>query len=91
MIWFLESRAEDDVFPTPYRINTPHRIICLAKQTGFEVAELSVIGSSGSFERLGPIGWAECFLPKGLAVGLKGKFNQNIVACLQRKPLANRR
>jgi 2-polyprenyl-3-methyl-5-hydroxy-6-metoxy-1,4-benzoquinol methylase len=26
IVWFLESRAEDDVFPTHYRINTPHRI-----------------------------------------------------------------
>jgi hypothetical protein len=63
---------------------------CLAKQTGFEVEELSVIGSSGSFEGFGLIGWAECFLRKGLAVGSKGKFNPNIIASLRRKPLAER-
>ncbi len=91
IIWFLEKRAEDDVFPTHYRLNTPHRVAALAMQTGFELEELSVIGSSGSFDRLGPIGWIECFLLKGLAVGFGGKFNQNIVACLRRKPLVNQR
>ena len=89
IIWFLEKRAEDDVFPTHYQFNTPDRVAALAKQTGFELEELSVIGSSGSFDRLGPIGWFECFLLKGLAVGFGGKFNQNIVACLRRKPLVS--
>ncbi len=86
IIWLLERRAEEDVFPTHYRINTPHRINCLAKQTGFEIEKLSVIGSSGSFGRLGPIGWLECFLLKGLAVGFNGNFNQNIIACLRKTP-----
>jgi SAM-dependent methyltransferase len=90
IIWFLEKRAEDDVFPTHYRMNTPGCVTRLARQTGFELEELSVIGSSGSLGRLGPLGWAECFILKGLAVGFKGKFNQNIVACLRRVPLANR-
>jgi SAM-dependent methyltransferase len=91
IIWALERRAEDDVFPTHYRINTPHRVTSLAEQVGFEIEELSVIGSSGSFERLGPVGWAECFLLKGLSMGFKGRFNQNIIACLRRKPLTGRR
>jgi 2-polyprenyl-3-methyl-5-hydroxy-6-metoxy-1,4-benzoquinol methylase len=90
IIQALEGRTADDVFPTHYRINTANRITCLAKQSGFAVEELSVIGSSGSFGRLGPIGWAECFLLKGLEVGFKGRFNQNIIACLRREPSANR-
>jgi SAM-dependent methyltransferase len=88
IIWILERRAGDDVFPTHYRMNTPNRVTCLAGQTGFEVEELSVVGSSGSFGRMGPVGWVECFLQKGLAVGFNGKFNQNIIACLRRESLA---
>ena len=91
IIWFLEKRAEDDVFPTHYRLNTPHRVAALAMQTGFELEELSVIGSSAASTAWARSGGSSVSSLKGLAVGFGGKFNQNIVACLRRKPLVNQR
>jgi SAM-dependent methyltransferase len=85
MIKTLEQRNADDVFPTHYTMNTAGRIERLAKETGFEVEELNMIGSNRIFDRLGPIGWAECFVQKGLSVSFRGRLNSNIIAVLNRK------
>jgi ubiquinone/menaquinone biosynthesis C-methylase UbiE len=86
----LEGREENDIFPTHYKLNTPGSINRLAEEAGFAIEELRVVGSSGAFDSLGPIGWAECFLLKGLAVGFHGKFNSNIIGVLQRKGLSKK-
>jgi SAM-dependent methyltransferase len=62
IIWMLERRAEADVFPTYYRINTSSRTRSLAAESGFEVKEIEVGGSVGSFAALGPIGVLEVFV-----------------------------
>jgi SAM-dependent methyltransferase len=81
----LEHRNAEDVFPTHYTMNTPGRIGRLAKKTGFEVEELNMVSSSRIFDRFGPLGWAECFVQKGLALSFGGKLNSNIIALLNRK------
>jgi len=85
IIWRLEQRPAEDVFPTRYTINTPWRIERLAAEAGFDVEELNMAGSSHIFDRLGPIGWAECFLQKGMSTVLRGRLNSNIIAVLRRK------
>src|SRR5579862_4927248 len=85
IIWRLEQRRPEDVFPTRYTLNTPWRIERLAAQAGFEIEELQMAGSSRIFDRLGPIGWVECFLQKGMSVFLGGRLNSNIIAVLRRK------
>jgi len=84
LIWRLEQREPEDVFPTRYRMNTPWRIERLAAQTGFAVEELQMAGSNRIFDRLGPIGWAECFVQKGMSRFLRGRLNSNIIAVLKR-------
>ena len=44
IIWKLERRATEDVFPTFYRMNTPPSITRLAKAAGFEIERLDVVG-----------------------------------------------
>jgi len=85
IIWKLEQRQAEDVFPTRYKINTPWRIARLAKSAGFEVEELNMAGSNRIFDRLGPVGWAECFVQKAMSVVLGGRLNSNIIAVLKRK------
>ena len=85
IIKIIEHRDAEDVFPTYYTMNSSGRIGRLARQAGFEVEELRIIGTSRIFDRLGPIGWAECFVQKGLTVSFGGKFNSNIIAVLKRK------
>ncbi len=84
IVWRLEGRHADDVFPTRYTMNTTWRIARLAREAGFELAELNMIGASRIFDRLGPISWAECFVQKGLTMAFGGKLNSNIIAVLQR-------
>jgi len=85
IIWRLEQRRAEDVFPTRYTLNTPWKIERLAAQAGFEVEEIVMAGSSRIFDRLGPIGWVECLVQKGMATFLSGRLNSNIIAVLRRK------
>ncbi len=84
IIWKLERRHPEDVFPTRYTLNTPWRIERLAAQAGFQIEELQMVGSNRIFDRLGPLGWGECFVQKGMAVFLGGRLNSNIIAVLRR-------
>jgi 2-polyprenyl-3-methyl-5-hydroxy-6-metoxy-1,4-benzoquinol methylase len=85
MVKILEHRDAEDVFPTHYTMNSPGRIGRLASEAGFEVEVVDMIGSNCIFDRLGPVGWAECFVQKGLALSFGGKLNSNIIAVLKRK------
>ena len=85
IIWRLEERRDEDVFPTRYTMNTPWRIERLAAQAGFDVERITMAGSSRIFDRLGPLGWIECFVQKGMATFLGGRLNSNIIAVLRRK------
>ncbi len=85
IIKILEHREAEDVFPAYYTLNSHGRVGRLARETGFEVEELNMVGSSRIFDRLGPVGWAECFVQKGLTVSFGGKLNSNIIAVLKRK------
>ncbi len=85
VIWKLEQRHADDVFPTRYTLNTPWRIERLATQAGFDVEELNMSGSNRIFDRLGPLGWVECFVQKGLSSFFGGRLNSNIIAVLRRR------
>ncbi len=84
IIWKLEQRHADDVFPTRYTLNTPWRIERLAAQSSFEVEQLQMVGSNRIFDRLGPLGWGECFVQKGMSMFLGGRLNSNIIAVLRR-------
>lgn len=46
LIYLLDGRKQEDVFPTHYRANTRRRIATLAQSTGFEVMKVHMIVSS---------------------------------------------
>ncbi len=85
IIWKLEQRHAEDVFPTRYTMNTPWRIERLARDADFEVEEIRMAGSNRIFDRLGPIGWLECVVQKGMSTVLGGRLNSNIIAVLRRR------
>ena len=84
LIKYLEQREEADVFPAYYRMNKPQSITKATEGSGFETAELSFIGSSGEFDRLGPVSWVECVLLKGMDLIFHGKLRPDILGVLQR-------
>ena len=84
VVGFLEKRREEDVFPALYRMNDPGAIERSAQHAGFETEKLQMIGSSGEFDRLGPLSWLECFLLKAIAGPLHGKLQPDVLAVLKR-------
>ncbi len=84
IVFLLEGRNEEDVFPTRYRLNTRRQIQRLAEGSRLEVERLVVTGSSGSFARLGPVGWVECLVLKAVSTLDGGNLNSNIIAVLRR-------
>jgi SAM-dependent methyltransferase len=85
IIWALEHRRAEDVFPTHYQLNTPNRIEAAARECGLSVERLDVVGSVGSFGALGVIGWLECFLMKAIDQLGQGRWNSNLI-CILRRP-----
>lgn len=85
LIRLLERREDQDVFKTYYHSNTVATVQRLAVASDFEIAEVRVGGSIGTFQRLGPIGTAEVFFLKLLSLGRLNNFNATITAVL-RKP-----
>lgn len=57
LVWFSEGRAEEDVYPTHYRINTPAAIEALLPQSGLEAEQVHLLNTSaaGRILLLGPL------------------------------------
>ncbi len=55
----LEGRAEEDVFPTHYRMNTRMDITRLATDAGLEVEQIQSVSSSAITAMLGPLAIVE--------------------------------
>jgi SAM-dependent methyltransferase len=83
IIWLLERRKAEDVFPTRYRMNTTARIRKLAGATGFRIERLTVNGTVGSFGGLGPLGWIEVAVMKAVSIP-SGTYNTNLICVLRR-------
>jgi SAM-dependent methyltransferase len=85
LILKLERRPAADVFPAFYRINTERRVRELARETGFRVETLEVVGAGGSFLFLGPIALLEVFVLKALQSLFGGRLQSNLIVVLQRE------
>lgn len=89
LIWLLEGRSEEDVFPTYYRANTERSIIQIARALGFSIEEIKLVTSSGHaiFALCPPISVAELLYLKAIKkYHLLRHLRGNIIAVL-RKPL----
>jgi SAM-dependent methyltransferase len=59
IVWILERRAEEDVFPTFYRMNTIEDVAALAEKAGLKVKRLDPVTSSAMTFLLGPLALPE--------------------------------
>jgi SAM-dependent methyltransferase len=81
LVYWIEGRAEDDVFPTYYRMNSLSAIRRQAARAGFHVLILETVNSSGTFGRWGFAGWLEVLIMRLLAaIGVRS----NILCVLQK-------
>lgn len=84
IVWYLEGRHDQDIFPTHYRMNTMGRIHEVAGAAGLEVESIRTSVSAGEFYALGPLNWLECFWLKFLSVIGRGKLDQSLIVVLRR-------
>lgn len=82
IVYWLEKRKEDDVFPTYYRINTEKSIRNLGLKVGFKIKEIKMIVTSPITVRIPIISAIELFLIRILMKPFFRSFRSNIIAFL---------
>ncbi|HET8548698.1 MAG TPA: class I SAM-dependent methyltransferase [Bryobacteraceae bacterium] len=87
IIWWLERRSERDIFPTYYRVNTPEEIKELGIRAGLNPISVCIGGSVGVFGSYGPLGVAEVFFLRALAMPALNPYNATVLAVLQKPPV----
>jgi 2-polyprenyl-3-methyl-5-hydroxy-6-metoxy-1,4-benzoquinol methylase len=80
----LDGRAEKDIFPTFYRINTPRRVATLASAAGLDVMDLKLVNSSAVTAMLGPFVVFELLMTRLLNLELFRDFRSNMIVLLQK-------
>jgi len=86
LIWTLERRKEEDVYPTFYRINSPEQIHDMAERAGLSVVSLRMIVSGAALAVFPPAALCELALIKVLMGRSLKNFRPNIIAILQKPP-----
>lgn len=84
VVWWLQRRKSEDVFPTFYRINTRTEIQRLASLAGFEVVSLKMILSTPLFTMVPPLLIVELFWLKVLMAKRGRPLRNNIIAILKK-------
>jgi SAM-dependent methyltransferase len=85
VIWLLERRLEEDVYPTYYRINTTSQIQKLAARANFSVENITAINTSASTAVLGPVAWFELRYLRCLEHARLAHLRSNFVVTLRKR------
>jgi ubiquinone/menaquinone biosynthesis C-methylase UbiE len=80
----FEGRAENDVFPTTYRMNTEVSIRAAAEYSGFRVIRLEHRNSTAITARLGPLAIPELLFIRALRSNRLKKFRINLLVALEK-------
>ena len=80
----LEGRAESDIFPTFYRLNTPAAIRDAASRNGYELETIKILNSSAVTVRLGPLVLLELLTIRLLSANWAENFRSNIIVVLRK-------
>jgi ubiquinone/menaquinone biosynthesis C-methylase UbiE len=84
LIFFLQGRKEEDVFPAYYRMNSPSRIEKLAGSSGLDISSIRMICSSAQLVVCPPLVIVELLWIKMLLTRAMRPFRTNIIAILQK-------
>ena len=80
----LENRAEEDVFPTHYAMNTLDSISLHAQSTGFEVREIRSVSTSATTALITPLCIIELFYLRMLEQPGFAGVRSNLIATLEK-------
>jgi SAM-dependent methyltransferase len=84
LAFWLDGRAEKDVFPTYYRANRSADIRQLAAAAGFDVAELNLVSTTAVFALVAPLAAVELMWIRTLKSPARADLRSNIIAVLRR-------
>lgn len=85
IVYLLEHRKPEDVFPTHYLANQPGDIAALAEATGFECCGLDLVSSSAFTQMLGPLVVFELALIRLMRRKRFQHLRTNIICVLRKK------
>jgi hypothetical protein len=85
LIRFFESRREEDVFRTHYKINTVHAVLKTAQRCGFEATEVRLVSSSAALPMLGPLVIFELLFIRMLRRKAFAGLRSNLVVVLRKR------
>jgi ubiquinone/menaquinone biosynthesis C-methylase UbiE len=86
LVWFIEERKEEDIFPTFYRMNTPKAIRRVGAAVGFSVERLTLTDTSALTVILGPIVILELLWIRLCRLEGLRNLRSNIIAVLKNSP-----
>ena len=84
LVYLLQGRKEEDIFPAFYKINSPSEINRLASEAGFKVVKIKLICSSAQFVIMPPIVVFELIWIKFLMTKIGKPLRTNIIAILEK-------
>ena len=84
LVYILQGREEDDVFPAYYKINAPLKIKEAAAASGFNVIKIKMICTSAQLVVIPPLVFFELFLIKFLMTKVGKPLRTNIIAILEK-------
>lgn len=82
ILYILQGREEEDVFPTFFKINTPDTIKFLGESVGFIAEDIQMLASNAQFAVALPIAIVELFWIKLTMTNKYRNLRTNIVATL---------
>ncbi len=85
LIYLLEGREEQDIFPTHYKANTEAQVKMLAQANGFEVLQLDLIATDAIFAMVPPIAALELLWIKVLMTKPFRSLRTNMIVALRKK------
>ena len=85
LIYILDGRSEDDVFPAHYCANSREQISALAQACGFEVAKIQMTVSDAVFALIPPIAIPELICLRLLMTKRLEDWRTNIITVLRKE------
>lgn len=84
LVYILQRRKEEDIFPAYYKNNTPSQIKSIAISAGFKVQKIKMVCSSAQFVVLPPIVIIELIWIRFLMTKVGKPLRTNIIAFLEK-------
>ena len=84
LVFLLQGRIEEDVFPAYYKINSKSKIEKIAKLVGFNIKNIKMICSSANFVIIPPIVILELLIIRLLMTKVLKNLRTNIIAILEK-------